>query len=67
MSQSANAPDVDGSIDCKEPALDHREEVLASNAVPTDDQMSERKLKWKLDLFILPLIASIYFFASMVS
>jgi hypothetical protein len=29
--------------------------------------VSERKLKWKLDLFILPLISSVYFFASMVS
>lgn len=26
----------------------------------------ERNLKWKLDLFILPLIACVYFFASMV-
>ena len=26
----------------------------------------ERKLKWKLDLFILPLISSVYFFASIV-
>jgi len=26
----------------------------------------ERKLKWKLDLFILPLISAVYFFASMV-
>jgi hypothetical protein len=27
----------------------------------------ERRLKWKLDLFILPVISFIYFFASMVS
>lgn len=26
----------------------------------------QRKLKWKLDLFILPLVASVYFLASMV-
>ncbi len=26
----------------------------------------ERKLKWKLDLFILPMVASVYFLASMV-
>ena len=30
------------------------------------DPALERKLKWKLDLFILPLISSVYFFAAMV-
>ena len=30
------------------------------------DPKLERRLKWKLDLFILPLISSVYFFASMV-
>ncbi|KAH8879326.1 MFS general substrate transporter [Thozetella sp. PMI_491] len=29
------------------------------------DPASERKLKWKLDLFVLPVISSVYFFASM--
>ena len=30
------------------------------------DPKLERRLKWKLDLFILPLLSSVYFFASMV-
>lgn len=30
------------------------------------DPAFERKLKWKLDLFILPIISSVFFFASMV-
>ncbi|KAH8812947.1 major facilitator superfamily domain-containing protein [Xylogone sp. PMI_703] len=36
-------------------------------AEPEDPEMKalERKLKWKLDLFILPLISAVYFFASM--
>ncbi|KAI1506363.1 MFS general substrate transporter [Biscogniauxia marginata] len=29
------------------------------------DPAFERKLKWKLDLFILPIISSVYFFAAM--
>jgi hypothetical protein len=31
------------------------------------DPAFTRKLKWKLDLLVLPLISSVYFFASMVS
>lgn len=27
----------------------------------------QQKLKWKLDLFVLPLISSVYFFGSMVN
>lgn len=35
--------------------------------VETDIPLSKhRRLKWKLDLLILPLISSVYFFASMV-
>lgn len=32
----------------------------------TMDKKERQKLKWKLDLFVLPLISSVYFFASMV-
>ncbi|KAL6890523.1 MFS general substrate transporter [Trichoderma evansii] len=31
----------------------------------TIDKKERQKLKWKLDLFVLPLISSVYFFASM--
>ena len=31
------------------------------------DQKAENKLKWKIDLIILPALSSIYFFASIVS
>jgi hypothetical protein len=30
------------------------------------DEAQKHRLKWKLDLFILPLISSVYFFGSMV-
>lgn len=39
------------------------EEVQADGDIPLS---KHRKLKWKLDFFILPLISSVYFFASMV-
>lgn len=42
--------------------------------VPKEDEAEEpfdlkldRRVKWKLDLFILPLMSSVYFFATMVS
>lgn len=31
------------------------------------DPKLDRRVKWKLDLFILPLMSSVYFFATMVS
>jgi hypothetical protein len=36
--------------------------------IPLDPETRrrEKKLKWKLDLFILPLVSLVYFFASMV-
>ena len=40
-----------------------------SHVGSTDRRVSravERKLKWKLDLFVLPIVASVYFLASMV-
>lgn len=30
------------------------------------DKKERQRLKWKLDLFVLPLISSVYFFGSMV-
>jgi hypothetical protein len=37
-------------------------------AIPDEGDVAlERKLKWKLDLFILPLISIVYFFSAMVS
>lgn len=55
------------SVQCKESeevqAHHGHEEVHTENDIPLS---KHRKLKWKLDLFILPLISSVYFFASMV-
>lgn len=55
------------SVQCKESdavqAHHSREEVPSENNFPLS---KHRRLKWKLDLFILPLISSVYFFASMV-
>lgn len=42
--------------------------------LPKEDEQAEpfdhkldRRVRWKLDLFILPLMSSVYFFATMVS
>ena len=44
------------------------ENPVAVSDIPTDPETLrlERKLKWKLDLFILPLISMVYFFSFMV-
>lgn len=44
-------------------ACHSHEELHADADIPLS---KHRKLKWKLDLLILPLISSVYFFASMV-
>lgn len=44
-------------------AYHSHEEAHVDGDIPVS---KHRKLKWKLDLFILPLISSVYFFASMV-
>jgi hypothetical protein len=31
-----------------------------------DERQRERKVKWKIDLMILPLLSTVYFLASMV-
>jgi hypothetical protein len=35
-------------------------------ALTEEEQRLQRKLKWKLDLIILPLLSTVYFFAQMV-
>ncbi|CAM1506002.1 Fc.00g116390.m01.CDS01 [Cosmosporella sp. VM-42] len=48
-----------------------KEQTVLQTSVSHDETIDmidpklERRLKWKLDLFILPLISSVYFFASM--
>lgn len=32
-----------------------------------EERQRERKVKWKIDLLILPLLSTVYFLASMVS
>lgn len=62
-----------------EPA-EYRENILLQTVTPSsmDDTPKEaevqeidpklsRRVKWKLDIFILPLLSSVYFFATMVS
>lgn len=47
----------------------HNEKIEAEITEEPQDpeaQRLERRLKWKLDLIILPLLSSVYFFASMV-
>ncbi len=40
-----------------------------AGGIPLDEETRrlEKKLKWKLDLYILPLLTLVYFFATMVS
>jgi hypothetical protein len=38
-----------------------------SPALTEEELRLQRKLKWKMDLIILPLLATVYFFAQMVS
>jgi hypothetical protein len=40
---------------------------IESPIEPTIDAKERKRLKLKLDLFVLPLISSVYFFASMVN
>ena len=48
--------------------LEHRSTMGDIDEVPTIlDQKTTRRLLWKLDLFILPLISITYFLASVVS
>ena len=66
MSYSARYTKMSGSE--KEPQQSSRDDVNDSSVESGLDEstpvgVSERKLKWKLDLFILPLLASIFFLA----
>ena len=41
----------------------HNGDIVGS----VENEQLERRLKWKLDLIILPILSTIYFFAAMVS
>lgn len=62
MTMSDNTPD-DSRMETKDDTL------ISHIESPTDSTMDEKqrkRLKLKLDLFVLPLISSVYFFGSMV-
>ncbi|OTA98910.1 hypothetical protein M426DRAFT_98002 [Hypoxylon sp. CI-4A] len=54
LAQTTTTPSSEGSITKEEP--EEEEEV---------DPKFAKRVKWKLDLFILPLMSSVYFFATM--
>lgn len=56
------------NTDAKE--ADEIQAVFSHEELYSDDDVSltlHSRLKWKLDLFILPIISLVYFFAQMVS
>lgn len=61
---------MEHSSDIEAKPSGHEEtEVKAVNTLPPEspiDVEAERKLKWKIDLLILPLLTGFYFFQSMV-
>ncbi len=50
-----------------EAAMKPIEESVISPEEDLEAKKLERRLKWKLDLFILPMVSMVYFFASLVS
>ena len=66
-------PQTSISLNTTTPALDHLEDVKAYHKYEShgvaelpDQQRLERKLKFRMDVTILPLCAITYFLASMV-
>src|ERR1700753_2203391 len=54
------------STDLKDIDVSYLERIATQEEAAEDvDPAALRKLKWKIDLFILPLISSVYFFSSM--
>lgn len=60
---SSNTPEDSRTEAKDETLISHIESPLDS----TMDEKERKKLKFKLDLFVLPLISSVYFFGSMVN
>ncbi len=58
-------------MEAKDATLETVEKAEAPLETPTalteDELQLQRKLKWKMDLIILPLLSTVYFFAQMVS
>jgi hypothetical protein len=62
------SPDIEAKS--SEPEAEVTSDVKAMNTLPPEgpiDVKAENKLKWKIDLLILPLLTGFYFFQSMVS
>lgn len=59
---SNNTPEDSRMEPKDETLISHIESPIES----TIDEKERKKLKLKLDLFVLPLISSVYFFGSMV-
>ncbi len=48
--------------------IEKAETQAGTPAALTEEELQlQRKLKWKMDLIILPLLSTVYFFAQMVS
>lgn len=62
MSKDNPEPSITTDFELGKTDTSHVENPVESNL----DQKQRRKLKWKLDWFILPLISAVYFFGSMV-
>ncbi|KAI0602374.1 putative pantothenate transporter [Biscogniauxia sp. FL1348] len=64
MSPRSPSPSQTEAADTNDPLVNKPEDIQDEDVEDVDPAF-ERKLKWKLDLFILPLISSVYFFAAM--
>ncbi|PNP58328.1 hypothetical protein THARTR1_01843 [Trichoderma harzianum] len=62
MSKNNPEPSITTDFELGKTDTSHVEFPVNSNL----DEKQRRKLKWKLDWFILPLISAVYFFGSMV-
>lgn len=58
-------------MESKEVSLETVEKAEAEAGTPAalteEERQLQRKLKWKMDLIILPLLSTVYFFAQMVT
>ncbi|KAL7954555.1 hypothetical protein V8C34DRAFT_319766 [Trichoderma compactum] len=61
MSKNHPEPSITTQVELGKTDTSHIKFPINSNL----DEKQRRKLKWKLDWFILPLISAVYFFGSM--
>lgn len=60
-------PKQDGNASQHEKVVEIEGAQVLRTDVTTEERQRERRVKWKIDLLILPLLSTVYFLASMVS